>query len=72
MRRFRREGAFDAVVSLLTSFGVFEDSSDDRLALDNVLADLRPGGADSGYIQRMKGSPDKTDFSDGRFVLLAL
>jgi SAM-dependent methyltransferase len=44
MRRFRREGAFDAVVNLFTSFGYFEDQDDDRAVAANMRASLRPGG----------------------------
>ncbi|MBT3271386.1 class I SAM-dependent methyltransferase [Candidatus Poribacteria bacterium] len=45
MRDFRREGAFDAAVSLFTSFGYFEAPDDDACVLRNVCASLRPGGA---------------------------
>lgn len=44
MRRFRREGAFDAVVNLFTSFGYFDDQADDLLVAENIHASLRPGG----------------------------
>jgi SAM-dependent methyltransferase len=43
MREFRRPGAFDAAVNLLTSFGYFEDPAEDRKVLENFLASLRPG-----------------------------
>ena len=45
MRRFRQDGTFDLVVSLLTSFGYFRDAADDRRALENMYASLKPGGA---------------------------
>jgi SAM-dependent methyltransferase len=44
MREFRRPAAFDLAVSMLTSFGYFDDLADDRRVLCNVLASLRPGG----------------------------
>jgi SAM-dependent methyltransferase len=44
MREFRRDGGFDAVVSLLSSFGYFADPREDRRVAENFLADLRPGG----------------------------
>ena len=44
VRRFCRAGAFDYAVSLFTSFGYFEDPSDDRTLLQNIYASLRPGG----------------------------
>lgn len=45
MREFHREGAFDAVVNLYTSFGYFEDRDDDERTARNVYDSLRPGGA---------------------------
>ncbi|HOD66625.1 MAG TPA: class I SAM-dependent methyltransferase [candidate division Zixibacteria bacterium] len=44
MREFRREGAFEAVLNMYTSFGYFEDPEDDRRVLENVFSSLRPGG----------------------------
>lgn len=45
MREFRRPEAFDAALSMLTSFGYFEDPEDDLKVLRNVLDSLRPGGS---------------------------
>lgn len=45
MREFTRPGAFDVAVSMLTSFGYFDDPADDRRVLSNVIGSLRPGGA---------------------------
>ncbi|GIX07749.1 MAG: hypothetical protein KatS3mg115_2152 [Candidatus Poribacteria bacterium] len=45
MREFRREEAFDAVISMFTSFGYFENPADDAKVLINVYDSLRPGGA---------------------------
>jgi SAM-dependent methyltransferase len=36
--------AFDAVVSLFTSFGYFDDEADDQTVLDEVARVLKPGG----------------------------
>jgi SAM-dependent methyltransferase len=44
MREFRRPEAFDAAISLYTSFGYFQEKADDRRVLENMLASLRPGG----------------------------
>jgi len=44
MRTFTRPAAFDLAVSLLTSFGFFENPEDDRRVLANVHAGLRIGG----------------------------
>jgi len=44
MRRFRRDAAFDAVLSMATSFGYFEDPLDDLRVLENVHGSLRPNG----------------------------
>jgi len=44
MREFRRESAFDIAVNLLTTFGYFEDTSDDRRIVKNIFDSLAPGG----------------------------
>jgi len=44
MREFRRPGAFDAVLSMWTSFGYFEDDADHRRVLRNIFDSLAPGG----------------------------
>ncbi len=44
VRTFRREEAFDAAISLYTSFGYFEDPADDQRVLENLFGSLRPGG----------------------------
>jgi SAM-dependent methyltransferase len=44
MRTFRREGTFDLVVNLLSSFGYFDAVADDRRVTENIYASLRPGG----------------------------
>ncbi|MBI4908930.1 MAG: class I SAM-dependent methyltransferase [Acidobacteria bacterium] len=44
MLTFRREAAFDAVINLFTSFGYFTSREDDRRALQNMHACLKPGG----------------------------
>ncbi len=44
VRGFQREGAFDAAVSLYTSFGYFEDPAEDQRVLRNLCQSLRPGG----------------------------
>jgi SAM-dependent methyltransferase len=44
MREFCRVGGFDAVLSMSTSFGYFEDPEDDLRVLRNVRRSLRPGG----------------------------
>lgn len=45
MRDFRRPGAFDAVISMQTSLGFFEDPQEDVQVLRNVHASLGPRGA---------------------------
>lgn len=44
MRRFVRLEAFDAVLSLWTSFGYFDSDEENAQVLRNVHASLRPGG----------------------------
>lgn len=45
MRDFVRPGAYDLVLNMFTSFGYFDDKSEDRAVLGNMAASLRPGGA---------------------------
>ena len=44
MRDFVRPAAFDAVISMFTSFGYFDDKQDDLTVLRNMLTSLKPGG----------------------------
>lgn len=44
MRDFVRPGAFDIALSLFTSFGYFDDRSEDRQVLRQVHESLKPGG----------------------------
>jgi SAM-dependent methyltransferase len=45
MRRFVRQGGFDAIVNLCTSFGFFDDEGDDLQVARNARSSLKPGGA---------------------------
>lgn len=45
MRDFVRPGAFDLALSMFTSFGYFDEKSDDLRVLRHVLESLRPSGA---------------------------
>jgi SAM-dependent methyltransferase len=45
MREFCRPDSFDAVLSMATSFGYFENPDDDRRVLVNMRRSLRAGGA---------------------------
>ena len=44
LRRFRRPNAFEAAVSLYTSFGYCQTEEEDLLILKNIAASLKPGG----------------------------
>lgn len=44
MRAFRRPSGYDAVISMFTSFGYFEDPEDDRKVATSMLASLRSDG----------------------------
>lgn len=52
MRAFVRPDSFDAVVSMYTTFGYFEDPADDRRVVSNVHESLRVGGA---FLMEMHG-----------------
>ena len=44
MRDFLRPDSFDLALSMFTSFGYFDDKTEDLQVLRNMLASLRPGG----------------------------
>ncbi len=44
MREFVRPGSYDLAVNLFTSFGFFDDPSDNRRVLEHLFASLRSGG----------------------------
>jgi len=44
MRTFSRPAAYDAVLSMWTSFGYFTEEADHRAVLEHALDNLRPGG----------------------------
>jgi SAM-dependent methyltransferase len=44
MRSFCEPNAFDAVISMFTSFGYFEDAADDKRVLENIYKSLKDGG----------------------------
>jgi len=44
MRDFVRPNSFDLVLSMLTSFGYFDDPQEDLAVLGNIHTSLRPGG----------------------------
>jgi SAM-dependent methyltransferase len=44
MRRFRRLGAFDAVINMFTAFGYFKNPRHDHRVLLNIHRSLKPGG----------------------------
>jgi cyclopropane fatty-acyl-phospholipid synthase-like methyltransferase len=44
MREFKKPNGFDVVLSLYTSFGFFEDNSEQSLVLQNIFSSLKSGG----------------------------
>lgn len=44
MRDFSRSESFDLVLSLLTSFGYFDNKNEDEKVLENIFVSLREGG----------------------------
>ncbi len=44
MRQYRRPHAFEAAISLFTSFGYFHDDSEEAAVLRNLRDSLKPGG----------------------------
>lgn len=45
MRRFSRSDSFDLALSMYSSFGYFENRSDDRKVVKNVYSSLKKGGS---------------------------
>ncbi len=45
MRRFERPARFDLAISMLTSFGYFDDPAENLAVLRSVHTSLKPGGA---------------------------
>lgn len=75
MREFQREAAFDLAVSMMTSFGYFEDPADDMRVLENVCHSLVPGGAflldlvGKEWLCRNIQPVHLTEFDDGRLLI---
>lgn len=75
MREFHREAAFDLAVSMMTSFGYFEDPADDIRVLENVHYSLAEGGillmdmAGKEWICRNLQPVHLTEFEDGRLLV---
>ena len=44
MRSFCKPNAFDAVINIFTSFGYFEEATDDKLVLQNIYKSLKEDG----------------------------
>jgi len=74
MRRFRRPSAFNLALSMFTSFGFFDDLSDNLAVLDNVFVSLAPNGAfvldvlGKEIIARTFRATDAEEFDGGMVV----
>lgn len=74
MREFRREGFFDAAVSMFISVGYFEDLDDEARVFRNIRRSLKPGGrflvdTIGKEILRRQFTPRDWYREDGIFVL---
>lgn len=75
MREFQREGTYDLAVSMMTSFGYFQDPADDMRVLDNLHHSLDEGGvllmdmASKEWICRNLQPVHLTEFDDGRLLI---
>lgn len=75
MREFRREATFDLAISMMTSFGYFEDAADDMRVLENICHSLVPGGAfvldlvGKEWLCRNIQPVHLTEFDDGRLLI---
>ena len=72
MREFVRESSFDVVLSMFTSFGYFDDDTEQMTVLENVFRSLRPGGR---FIIECMGKEvlarifNEADWSEGAYGL---
>ena len=64
-RSFKRLRFFDMAINLYSSFGYFDDPSDDRLLLQNVYESLKPGG--SFIIETLGKEIAVRDFTTGEW-----
>lgn len=75
MRSFARDGAFDLVIVMWTSFGYFDDEADHRKVLDNIKRSLAPSGqlvldlVGLEYLCRHLQPVHLTEFDDGRILV---
>lgn len=75
MREFRRDGVFDLAVSMMTTFGYFEDPADDMRVLENLHHSLAEGGvllmdmAGKEWLCRNVQPVHLREFEDGRLLV---
>lgn len=75
MREFSREATFDLAISMMTSFGYFEDPADDIRVLENVCDSLSEGGAflldmsSKEWICRHVQPVHLREYEDGRLLV---
>lgn len=75
MREFQRVATYDLAISMMTSFGYFEDPADDIRVLDNVRHSLVPGGVflldlvGKEWLCRNVQPVHLTEFDDGRLLI---
>ncbi|MDQ3403591.1 MAG: class I SAM-dependent methyltransferase [Actinomycetota bacterium] len=71
MREFVERGAFDLIVNMYTSFGYFDDPTDNLTVLRNAYESLAPGGAllvdllGKEVLASWVGRPQAVDVEDG-------
>jgi SAM-dependent methyltransferase len=76
MLGFKRDSAFDGAVSLFTSFGYFEERTQDLIVLQNLHASLRPGArivlemAGKEFLARSYTPRHWQEVSQGRYWLV--
>jgi SAM-dependent methyltransferase len=75
MRDFVRTESFDLVLSMLTSFGYFDNKDEDKRVLRNVLDSLKPGGslvldlAGKEILARIFQPTNSHDLADGSILV---
>jgi SAM-dependent methyltransferase len=75
MREFAKPNAFDLAVNLWTSFGFFENETDDLRVLSNIFESLRPGGLfvidllGKEIMARLPSLTRSTEYPDGSLLV---
>ncbi len=75
MREFLRRETYDLVLSMFTSFGYFDEKTEDQQVLENMHANLKPGGVlvidviGKEWLARHFTATSSSRLEDGRLLI---